>query len=68
VQSLTKARPYVVVGCFAVGMVLTPPDVISQTLLALPMWLLYEVGIVFSRFVRARPRGEQEEEQDKPAA
>ncbi len=68
VQSLTKARPYVVVGCFAIGMVLTPPDVISQTLLALPMWLLYEVGIVFSRFVRARPRGEQEEEQDKPAA
>jgi sec-independent protein translocase protein TatC len=68
VQALTKARPYVVVGCFAIGMVLTPPDVISQTLLALPMWLLYEVGIVFSRFVRARPRGDQAEEHDNTAA
>ena len=65
VQSLSKARPYVVVGCFTVGMVLTPPDVISQTLLALPMWLLYEVGILFSRLVRPRT---PEEQQDSPQA
>jgi sec-independent protein translocase protein TatC len=49
IDQLTKARAYVVVGAFALGMLLTPPDVISQTLLALPMWLLFEVGIVMSR-------------------
>lgn len=52
-QQLREKRPYVVVGAFVVGMFLTPPDVISQTLLALPMWFLYEVGIFFSQaFVR----------------
>lgn len=49
--SLANKRPYVVVGCFVVGMLLTPPDIISQSLLALPMWLLFEVGIVFGRLV-----------------
>lgn len=49
--SLASKRPYVVVGCFVVGMLLTPPDVISQSLLAVPMWLLFEVGIVFGRLV-----------------
>ncbi len=44
-------RPYIIVGAFAIGMILTPPDVISQTLLALPMWLLFEVGIVMSRIL-----------------
>jgi sec-independent protein translocase protein TatC len=44
-------RPYIIVGAFALGMVLTPPDVISQTLLALPMWLLFELGIIFSRIL-----------------
>jgi sec-independent protein translocase protein TatC len=48
-DQLSAARPYVVVGAFALGMVLTPPDVISQTLLAIPMWLLYEAGIFLSR-------------------
>lgn len=52
VARLRSIRPYVLVGCFVVGMVLTPPDVISQTLLALPMWLLYEVGILFSSFLK----------------
>lgn len=51
VEKLAAARPYVIVGAFAVGMVLTPPDVISQTLLALPMWLLYELGIVLSKIL-----------------
>lgn len=45
-DSLRKKRPYVIVGVFVVGMLLTPPDVISQTLLAIPMWLLYEIGIL----------------------
>ncbi|MBV1879264.1 MAG: twin-arginine translocase subunit TatC [Pseudomonadales bacterium] len=52
VDSLRAKRPYVVVGCFVVGMLLTPPDVISQLLLALPMWLLFEAGIIFSTFIR----------------
>jgi sec-independent protein translocase protein TatC len=54
-ESLRQKRPYVVVGAFVVGMFLTPPDVISQTLLALPMWLLFELGLIFSKgFVRAQ--------------
>ena len=48
VENLRKKRPFVVVGCFVVGMLLTPPDVISQLLLAVPMWILYEAGIIFS--------------------
>ncbi|OEY65665.1 twin-arginine translocase subunit TatC [Marinobacter sp. X15-166B] len=49
--SLAAKRPYVVVACFIIGMLLTPPDIISQTLLAVPMWLLFELGIVFGRLV-----------------
>jgi sec-independent protein translocase protein TatC len=50
-EKLASWRPYIVVGAFALGMILTPPDVISQTLLALPMWLLFEIGIIFSRIL-----------------
>jgi sec-independent protein translocase protein TatC len=53
-EDLRKKRPYVIVGVFVAGMLLTPPDVISQTLLALPMWLLFELGIFFSRFFLRR--------------
>ncbi len=49
-QQLSRARPYVIIGCFVVGMFLTPPDIFSQTLLALPVWLLYEVGLLASKF------------------
>ena len=45
-DSLRSKRPYVVIGCFNVGMLITPPDVISQSLLAIPAWLLFEFGIV----------------------
>ncbi len=48
IESLKRKRPYIIVGCFVVGMLLTPPDIISQILLAVPMWVLYEVGILFS--------------------
>lgn len=51
VASLSDKRPYLIVGCFVVGMLLTPPDVISQTLLAVPMWLLFEIGVFFGRIV-----------------
>jgi len=50
-QKLSHARPYVVVGAFIIGMLLTPPDIVSQTLLAIPMWLLYEAGIIVGRTV-----------------
>ena len=53
-EKLSAKRPYVIVGAFVIGMLLTPPDVISQTLLAIPMWVLFELGLVFSRFY-ARP-------------
>lgn len=53
-DNLVKIRPYVFVAAFIIGMFLTPPDMISQTLLAIPMWLLYEVGIVFSRIYKQR--------------
>lgn len=59
-QKLGRKRPYVIVGVFVTGMLLTPPDVVSQTLLAIPMWLLFEVGILFSRFFQRK--GESSEE------
>lgn len=54
VQTLSKSRPYVIVGCFVVGMLLTPPDVFSQTLLAVPMWMLFELGLLVSRTTSRR--------------
>lgn len=62
-EKLAMARPYIIVGAFALGMLLTPPDVISQTLLALPMWLLYEVGILFSRILVSDRETESEADQ-----
>jgi len=59
-KKLAKARPYVFLGAFIVGMFLTPPDVISQTLLAVPVYLLYELGILMSRFFA--PRREKDED------
>ena len=50
-DKLGKARPYVFLTAFVVGMLLTPPDIISQTLLAVPVYLLYEVGILMSRLI-----------------
>jgi sec-independent protein translocase protein TatC len=51
-DNLAKKRPYVFVLCFVLGMLLTPPDIISQTLLAIPMWLLFEIGILFGRLIK----------------
>ena len=61
-KELASKRPYVIVIVFIVGMLLTPPDIISQTLLAIPMWLLFEVGVFFARFYVRSP--DNEEEQD----
>lgn len=59
-KSLSQKRPYVIVAVFVIGMLLTPPDVISQTLLALPMWLLFEFGLLFSRFYTHRHDSNEE--------
>jgi sec-independent protein translocase protein TatC len=48
IENLKKNRPYVVIGAFILGMLLTPPDIISQTLIAIPMWLLFEAGLIFA--------------------
>lgn len=61
VEKLKEYRPYVFLGCFVIGMMITPPDVISQTLLAIPMYLLYEGGLFFSaRFVKAPEKTEDQ--------
>ena len=61
-NSLAKKRPYVIVSCFILGMLLTPPDVISQTLLAIPAWFLFEVGLLLSRiFIKNSSETEEQE-------
>ena len=60
-KDLSGKRPYVVVVVFIVGMLLTPPDVISQTLLAIPMWLLFEIGVFFGRFYVREGEGDEQE-------
>ena len=50
-DDLAAKRTYIIVGCFVLGMLLTPPDVISQSLLAIPMWLLFEIGVFFGRLI-----------------
>lgn len=66
-DALAEKRPYIIVGAFILGMLLTPPDVLSQTLLAVPMWLLFELGLVLSRFYQPRPAEDtkKQEEQDE---
>lgn len=68
IERLRKSRPYVIVGCFVVGMVLTPPDIFSQTLLAIPMWLLFEIGLFFGALVRRPQTGSEEPPAQPPAA
>ncbi|QGM81514.1 twin-arginine translocase subunit TatC [Otariodibacter oris] len=63
-EDLKAKRPYIVVAVFVVGMLLTPPDIFSQTLLAIPMWLLFEVGILVSRFYVS---SDNEEQEDSPS-
>lgn len=60
VEALRKKRPYVIIGAFAVGALLTPPDLVSQTLLAIPVWLLFEAGLFLARFLPSRQTEESE--------
>jgi len=60
VESLENKRPYVIVGCFVVGMLLTPPDPFTQTIMAVPMWMLYEVGVYAGkRMLKRKQAAEQ---------
>jgi sec-independent protein translocase protein TatC len=54
-DNLASKRGYIIVGCFVLGMLLTPPDMISQSLLAIPMWLLFEIGVFFGRMITPSP-------------
>lgn len=63
-QQLRDARRYVIVGAFVVAAVLTPPDVLSQFMLAIPLCLLYELGIWLAGFVRARSRSDEQKAED----
>lgn len=71
-EKLREKRPYIIVGAFVLGMLLTPPDIISQTLLAVPMWILFEAGVFFSQMFIPKDRDneenydEDEEDSDEP--
>lgn len=62
-SALSAKRPYIIVGAFVLGMLLTPPDIISQTLLALPMWLLFELGVIFSKIYVKKPLDDASEDE-----
>jgi sec-independent protein translocase protein TatC len=67
-DSLKRKRPYVFLGAFIIGMLLTPPDVISQTLLAVPIYILFESGIIMSKLMlKSRAEAESKVVGDKPA-
>ena len=61
-EQLGKKRPYIIVAAFIVGMLLTPPDVISQILLAIPVWLLFELGLLLARIVEKNKRSTANED------
>ncbi len=63
-ESLAAKRPFIIVGAFVVGMLLTPPDIISQILLALPVWLLFEIGLMLCAFSEKKADAERDEERD----
>jgi sec-independent protein translocase protein TatC len=60
-ESLSQKRPYIVVGAFVFGMLLTPPDPASQVMLAVPMWLLFELGLMLSRLIRKKRKQDDAE-------
>ncbi|MBS4098119.1 MAG: twin-arginine translocase subunit TatC [Sulfuricella sp.] len=62
IVQLKEARPYVIVGAFVIGAIFTPPDVVSQIMLAIPLWLLYEVGVIVAGFL-----AKNEEKESSPS-
>ncbi len=67
-DKLKSVRPYMIVGAFIVGAIFTPPDVVSQLLLAVPLWLLFELGLFLARFVKRPASREDEAARDAAAA
>jgi sec-independent protein translocase protein TatC len=65
-EALSAKRPYVIVAAFVIGMVLTPPDVVSQTLMAVPMWLLFEVGMLVLAVTARNHRREEQAAREIP--
>lgn len=65
VESLQAKRPYVVVGCFVIAMLLTPPDPFTQSLLAIPMWVLFELGLYFGKYFLRKKAREQAQENNE---
>ena len=61
-EKLKSIRSYVIVGAFVIGAVFTPPDVLSQLMLAVPLWVLYELGLFLARFVSVPAKDEDAEE------
>ena len=61
IQSLKRKRPYIVVAVFAISMFITPPDIFSQTLLAVPICILFEIGLFFSRFYSPKSERKNDE-------
>lgn len=65
VDTLSKKRGYVVIGCFVIGMLFTPPDVLSQCMLAVPMWVLFEAGLLCGRLVSKRRSQNDDDENEQ---
>jgi len=63
IEKLKEIRPYVIVGAFVIGAIFTPPDVISQVMLAVPLWILYELGIVAARLIGRSPAASRDSEE-----
>jgi sec-independent protein translocase protein TatC len=66
--TLRSIRGYVIVGAFVVGAIFTPPDILSQVMLAVPLWLLYELGLLVARFVAVDKPGDEVAENEKTAS
>lgn len=64
-DSLKRKRPYIFLGCFVVAMLVTPPDMFSQAILAVPMWLLFEFGLLFARWIKPMT-DEEKSSSDEP--
>ena len=62
-ENLSKKRPYIIIAAFVVGMLMTPPDIFSQTLLAVPVWMLFELGLWCSKYFVASEHDEEEDDQ-----
>lgn len=67
-KKLGEKRPFIIVGAFIVGMLLTPPDIISQVLLALPMWILFEAGLIASYIIFKDREFDEEDDGEEPMA